>query len=138
MHAAQGSTPRESVWAVFLVFLRLKLQPGLLALCADLCHSDLRRRRRRLLLLLLDFFVGELDLSGVEVIGAGHFAEQLFRINAECRIANELPGDHQELIGLVACGQLVDDSGRWCEAMPPRIERGDRKRTEIILEDMEV
>lgn len=23
MHAAQGSTPRESVWAVFLVFLRL-------------------------------------------------------------------------------------------------------------------
>lgn len=41
------------------------------------------------------------------------------------------------LDALVACGQLVDDSGRWCEAMPPRIERGERKRTEIILEDME-
>lgn len=41
------------------------------------------------------------------------------------------------LDALVACGLLVDDSGRWVEAGAVTFERGRERGTLIILEDVE-
>lgn len=40
------------------------------------------------------------------------------------------------LDALVACGALVDDSPKWCEPGTVTFERGPRKKTVIILEDI--
>lgn len=37
---------------------------------------------------------------------------------------------------LVKCGLLVDDSHVWLETMPVQIQRGKKKHTTIILEDI--
>ena len=40
------------------------------------------------------------------------------------------------LDALVACGQLIDDSGEWCELGPPTAVRGREDRTVVTLEDL--
>ncbi len=40
------------------------------------------------------------------------------------------------LDGLVRCGALVDDSGRWCELGEVWVGRGPARRTVIVLEDI--
>jgi len=40
------------------------------------------------------------------------------------------------LDALTTCGLLVDDSRQWCELGTVEFERGQRRATEIVLEDM--
>lgn len=41
------------------------------------------------------------------------------------------------LDALVACGQLMNDSGWWCELGTVEHVKGEARQTEIILEDVE-
>ena len=40
------------------------------------------------------------------------------------------------LDALVRCGLLVDDGAAWCELGPVTFDRGPRRRTVVVLEDL--